>query len=199
MKREWFVSPTVAEMNKSRVSADGTLKAVCANPADVHKELVVIATRAGLRILSTVFTQSKQRTQKEEYMNGKLAFVLIFAAALLTPGFAAAGPGGPDATDFQVETTQNLINLCTAPADHKLAKEAAHFCEGYLVGAFHYYLAENSGPASVPLVCLPDPPPSRNQALTMFLEWAKGHPQCMNEVPVETEFRFLTEKWPCKK
>ena len=33
----------------------------------------------------------------------------------------------------------------------------------------------------------------------MFVEWAKAHPQYMNELPVETEFRFLMEKWPCKK
>jgi len=33
----------------------------------------------------------------------------------------------------------------------------------------------------------------------MFLAWAQAHPQYMNERPVETEFRFLTEKWPCQK
>jgi hypothetical protein len=27
----------------------------------------------------------------------------------------------------------------------------------------------------------------------------QAHPQYMNERPVETEFRFLTEKWPCQK
>jgi hypothetical protein len=30
------------------------------------------------------------------------------------------------------------------------------------------------------------------------MEWAKEHPQYMGESPVETEFRFLMEKWPCK-
>ena len=95
-------------------------------------------------------------------MNGKLAFVLMFAAVLAVAGFAAAGPGEVDPTDFQVETTRDLVDLCTAPADHPLAKEAVHFCEGYLVGAYHHYMAEYSGPKSVPLVCLPDPPPFAN-------------------------------------
>jgi len=32
----------------------------------------------------------------------------------------------------------------------------------------------------------------------MFVEWVKAHPQHWRETPVETEFRFLMEKWPCK-
>ena len=43
------------------------------------------------------------------------------------------------------------------------------------------------------------PAPSRNDAIAMFLEWAKVHTQYMGEKPVDTEFRFLIEKWPCKK
>jgi hypothetical protein len=132
-------------------------------------------------------------------MNWKSVFVLMFAVVLAAPGFAAAGPGELDLTDFEVKTTQDLLDLCTTPADHQFAKEAAHFCHGYLLGAYHYSIAENAGPKSVPLVCLPDPPPSRNEGVKMFVDWAKAHPQYMNELPVETEFRFLTEKWPCKK
>jgi hypothetical protein len=48
------------------------------------------------------------------------------------------------------------------------------------------------------LVCMPDPAPSRNEAIGMFIDWAKARPQFWKEPPVETEFRFLTEKWPCK-
>jgi Rap1a immunity proteins len=48
------------------------------------------------------------------------------------------------------------------------------------------------------LVCFPNPAPSRNEAVAEFVQWAKARPQHMNELPVETEFRFLMEKWPCK-
>jgi hypothetical protein len=64
--------------------------------------------------------------------------------------------------------------------------------------AYRYYEAAGSGPAGLKLVCLPDPPPSRNDSVAMFIEWVKAHPQYLNENPVETEFRFLMEKWPCK-
>jgi len=67
----------------------------------------------------------------------------------------------------------------------------------YLVGAYKYYEAAHSGPKALKMVCLPDPQPSRDEAIQMFMKWAKAHPQHMQESPVETEFRFLMEKWPC--
>ena len=101
--------------------------------------------------------------------------------------------------DFLVKTTQNIINLCTANGDDPLQEEAIHFCHGYLVGAFHYYYAQTVGDPSKARVCFPDPRPSRNDAIDSFIAWAKQRPQYANEIPVETEFRFLEETWPCTK
>jgi hypothetical protein len=49
------------------------------------------------------------------------------------------------------------------------------------------------------LVCPPDPPPTRNAAIAGFIAWAQAHPQYMSEPPVETEFRYFMETWPCKR
>jgi hypothetical protein len=120
---------------------------------------------------------------------------MLLIAALTAPGIA----GAVTEEDFLVKTTQDLVDLCTVSPNDPLADEAVHFCHGYLVGAYHYYLAESSGPEGKRLVCLPNPPPSRSEAIAMFIEWAKAHPQYMGEAPVETQFRFLMEKWPCKR
>jgi len=122
-------------------------------------------------------------------MNRKLASLLI-ALTLMVPSLA----GAVTAEDFEVKTTRNLLNLCTAPAESPYYASAVHFCHGYLVGAFAYYKADGQQ-----LVCFTKPEPTRNEAIKMFIEWAKAHPQYMDEKPVETEFRFLMEKWPCKK
>ena len=58
-------------------------------------------------------------------------------------------------------------------------------------------VAQASGPEGKRMVCPPDPPPSRNASIAMFIEWAQAHPEYLNEPPVETEFRFLIETWPC--
>ena len=122
------------------------------------------------------------------------SIVFIFVIIFLLPGFA----GAVTEKDFKAETTQNIVNLCTASPDDPLYHQAINFCHGYLVGAYHYYDAQSSGPKGIKFVCPPDPRPSRNQSIGMFIEWAQAHPQYRNEPQVETEFRFLMEKWPCK-
>jgi Rap1a immunity proteins len=122
--------------------------------------------------------------------------------ALVVVGCFVPGLAGAAVTDedFVLATTRNLVNLCSVSADDPRAKEAIQMCEGYMLGAYHYYLATNSGKNDMRLVCLPNSPkPSRNEAVAMFVEWAKANPQYMNEAPVESEFRFLSAKWPCKK
>ena len=120
---------------------------------------------------------------------------LFLAVTMLMPALV----GAVTEADFEAKTTQNLLNLCTASPNDPLYREALHFCHGYLVGAYHYHIAESNGEPGKLLVCLPTPPPSRNEAFRMFLAWAPAHPEYMNERPVDTEFRFLTEKWPCQK
>jgi hypothetical protein len=122
------------------------------------------------------------------------SFSLLFVMVFLLPVFA----GAVSEKDFEVETTENLINLCTASVDDPLYNHASNFCHGYFAGAYHYYEAISSGPKGVQLVCLSDPSPSRNDTIVMFIEWVKAHPQYLGEKAVETQFRFLMEKWPCK-
>jgi hypothetical protein len=122
------------------------------------------------------------------------SIVLLFVIIFLLPGFA----GAVTEKDFEAETTQDIVNLCTASTDDPLYHQAVNFCHGYLVGAWDYYEAVSSGPKGIKFVCPPDPVPSRNDSFNRFIEWAKAHPQHMGESPVETEFRFLMEEWPCK-
>jgi hypothetical protein len=119
---------------------------------------------------------------------------LLFMMVFLLPAIA----GAVSEKDFEAQTTENIVILCTAATDDPLYHQAINFCHGFLVGAYRYYEAAGSGPGGLKLVCLPDPRPSRNETIDMFIEWAKAHPQHMKETPVETEFRFLMEKWPCK-
>jgi Rap1a immunity proteins len=120
---------------------------------------------------------------------------ILFAVCFFVPAVAA----GLTTDDFLVKTTENLINLCAASEKDPQHREAIHMCHGYLLGALHYHEAAVSF-GRQRLVCLPEKGrPSRDEAVAMFVEWAKARPQYMNELPVETEFRFLIEKWPCKK
>lgn len=127
-------------------------------------------------------------------MKRKLTFLLLTITFMLA---SVAGAATPE--DFKVQTARALLDLCTTAPDSPIYKEAVHFCHGFLVGAIAYHLAENAGPEGKPLVCFPDPAPSRTEGIAMFVDWLKAHPEFMDEKPVEAEFRFLTEKWPCKR
>ena len=120
--------------------------------------------------------------------------ILLLAAVILFPGFA----GAVSEKDFEVQTTENFVILCTTATDDPLYHHAINFCHGYLVGAYHYHEAASSGPKGVRLVCPPDPMPTRNDTIDAFIQWAKAHPQHWGEPPVESQFRFLMQKWPCK-
>lgn len=127
-------------------------------------------------------------------MNAKSIICLIVIGCVL-PGVVFAG--GVKQEDFQVHTTQQLLNLCSATPDDPFFNHAMNFCHGYMQGAYDYYEAAHGGEGGPKLVCFPDPPPSRNTAINLFVEWVKARPQYLGEAPVDTEFRFLTEKWPC--
>ena len=122
--------------------------------------------------------------------------LLMLAGFLALPVLAVA-----ELTEkqFELKNTQDLIDLCTVAPDDPLYHQAVNFCHGYLVGAYQYYAAAAAGPNGVKLVCFPDSHPTRNQAIDMFVTWAKAHPEYMQEKAVDTEFRFLMEMWPCKQ
>lgn len=119
---------------------------------------------------------------------------LLLVAAFMAPSLA----GAVTPEDFKIDTAQDLVDVCSTPPSDPSYVAAINFCQGYMVGAFDYHVASNAGPEGKLLVCLPKPPPTRNEAIAMFLEWAKAHPQYMSEEAVDAEFRFLTEMWPCK-
>ena len=66
---------------------------------------------------------------------------LFLVATVLMPALV----GAVTEADFEAKTTQHLLNLCTAPANDPRYREAIHFCYGYLVGAYHYHVAETDG------------------------------------------------------
>jgi len=125
----------------------------------------------------------------------RITLIFIFLPFFL---ILSVSVGAVSENDFKADTTEQIVNLCTAKVKDPLYHQAVNFCHGYLVGAFDYYEAAHSGPKAFKLVCLPDQPPSRNEAIEMFIEWARAHPQHMKDSPVETEFRFLMDTYPCK-
>jgi hypothetical protein len=99
--------------------------------------------------------------------------------------------------DFHIRSAQDLVDLCSVEKDDELYTAAIHFCHGFISGAWQYHQAEANGPDGHRHVCPPEPPPTRDQAVAMFVAWSGTHPDRMAEPAVEAFFRFLIEKYPC--
>jgi hypothetical protein len=101
--------------------------------------------------------------------------------------------------DFQMQTTQDLVDVCSVKPGETNYEGALGFCYGFEEGAFQYYMALAAGSPQDAFICLPQPTPSRTDVMQWFLAWARDNPRYMNERPADGLFRFLQATWPCRR
>jgi hypothetical protein len=121
--------------------------------------------------------------------------LVIVLTMLLWPSYSSA----LTRDDFLIRTTQDLLKLCTASESEPLYQAAIGFCHGFATGAYQYYQANTAGAEQAAFVCLPEPPPTRAEAIQPFVAWAQAHPQYLNERPVDSLFRFLGTTFACRQ
>src|ERR1700759_957494 len=117
----------------------------------------------------------------------------VAAVVLLTPSVGYPATEG----NFAARTTGDLVELCTATPDNAIGTAAVNFCEGFALGAVLVQLQNMAAFRGPKLFCLPDPPPSRNDALKDFVNWALMPPDRMSASSTDGLFRFLSERYPC--
>ena len=124
-----------------------------------------------------------------------LAGVLSIAlAALVAPVPASAISGD----EFRLRSGADLVALCAAPATDPLYTAAVHMCHGFGAGTYQTLVAVTRHEKLQPILCPPEPVPSRNETVRRFLEWAGRNPQHLQEPPAETVGRFLVTEFPCR-
>ena len=113
----------------------------------------------------------------------------------------AMAPGGHAVTEanFAAKTTGDIVELCDPQSDSALANAAVNFCSGFAQGAVSVEMAHDAGSRSMKLFCLPDPAPTRNEALAEFVKWARASPDRMSASAVNGLIGFLGERYPCPK
>jgi hypothetical protein len=103
------------------------------------------------------------------------------------------------ATDanFAARTTGDLVELCAATPDSAVGTAAVNFCDGYAQGAVSVEMQNLAAFRGPKLFCMPNPPPSRDEALNEFVKWARASPDRLAQQPADGLFRFLGERYPC--
>jgi hypothetical protein len=118
----------------------------------------------------------------------------VAAAPVLLPPCAAHAA---TEANFTAGTTGDLVELCTATPDTAIGTAAVNFCVGFAQGAVSVgmqNLATFRGPK---LFCMPNPLPTRNEALSEFVKWARASPDSMSASSTDGLARFLSERYPC--
>ncbi len=117
-------------------------------------------------------------------------------AALVAVG-AQAAPVAQ--ADFNLDTTGNLVTLCSASADDPLYTAAINFCHGFAVGTYRMIATEEAAlKTKHKMFCMPASPPNRNQAIASFVQWASSRPKTLAEPPSDGVVEYLASQYPCK-
>jgi Rap1a immunity proteins len=114
----------------------------------------------------------------------------------------AALAGGParaavSADNFLLRDTGDLVTLCSADRSDPLYTAASNFCHGFAVGVYRVLAEEDGADPALRLFCLPDPEPTRTQALAAFILWAKSNAPDMTKPATDGIALFLSEQYPC--
>ena len=119
------------------------------------------------------------------------AMVAFCVATYCVPSHAAVTQDS-----FLVRTTGDLVDLCTTAPTDPMGTAALNFCDGFGVGVYRV-LDEMERVHKHRAFCMPDPMPTRNEALASFVQWAKANPEELALTPQDGISVFLAKQYPC--
>ena len=104
-----------------------------------------LAKRFSLWTRSTDFNPSNMR---EDITMRRMTIILLLTVGILLPGIA----GAASEKDFEVQTTENIINLCTTVPDDPLYHQAVNFCSIFFHPVMPIPLTESWKLITLPVV-----------------------------------------------
>jgi Rap1a immunity proteins len=99
--------------------------------------------------------------------------------------------------NFQLNTTSDLVALCSADAASPLMTAAANMCHGFMIGTYRVLATEEMKERHKSF-CMTSQAPNRNEAVSQFVAWARANPPQMEKSPSDSVLAFLENKFPCK-
>jgi len=103
--------------------------------------------------------------------------------------------------DFNFERTDNLIHVCSVPAEAPEHVAAALACTAFLEATVQYHDLSTARKKDKALVCIPSGV-TVGDVRGIFLAWGEQHKndkKLMAELPVNGVMRALYIKYPCKQ
>ena len=99
--------------------------------------------------------------------------------------------------EFRLRSGADVVALCSTSASDPLYTAAVHMCHGFGAGTYQTIMAMTRHEKLKPVVCPPDPVPSRNEAVRLFIQWANDNSRYQTEPAVDFVGRFFITQFPC--
>jgi hypothetical protein len=128
--------------------------------------------------------------------HGRIAPWLLTSVLFLGVAAPAAALTGEE---FRLRSGADIVALCATPATDALYTAAVHMCHGFGAGTYQTLMAVTRHDKVAPLICPPQPAPSRNETVERFLAWARRNPQHLIDPAVEVVGRFFLTEFPCRQ
>lgn len=127
-----------------------------------------------------------------------LGVVVICSGWLISSGLHAANGSseGYSIEDLRMNTTADLVDVCTIEAVHADYTAALAFCYGFMDGVAHYDNAIANLDVIEDIVCIPANV-TRKQAVAVFIAYIEANPQYGAEPPIDGLVRALVAEWAC--
>ena len=119
------------------------------------------------------------------------------AAMLAAPGAAPSAAQTLEASDGDLLTAADLVDVCGAKGGEELAIKARILCYGYLSGAMQFHRALTGSGEYTPVAC-PAVPATRREAAAALLHWAEARTDLEAMTPIEALMRAAKAEWPCE-
>jgi hypothetical protein len=101
--------------------------------------------------------------------------------------------------NFRLDTTRDLVALCGVDAEDPNAVAAIHMCHGYVTGLVHFHIVMGRA-LEGRVYCMKDEArPTRDQAVAMFVEWSKAHPENDSSEAVDGVLLWAADTYPCSE
>ena len=126
----------------------------------------------------------------------KLAFVT--AVVTLSIVFSAARAAVTE-ENFQIDTTKDLIALCSVDVSDPNAIAAIHMCHGYVMGLVHLHILIGRA-LEGSVFCLEDAQrPTRDEAIALLVAWSRQYPEHDSKEVANGVVRWAAETYPCSE
>ncbi len=131
-----------------------------------------------------------------QYPLWKGMFFSVCILALSVPSAA-----GLEKDDFNLETTEDLLMLCSVQSEHGDYSSASYTCRGFIEGVAQYHDGVSDNKHLPRLICYPEGT-TLEEGRIAFVQWGernRSNADLMSELPVKGLVRALVEKYPCQQ